>query len=139
PEPLRRLRRLLYCGEWIQSHALHVYMLHAPDFLGYESVLHMAKDFRPLVEEALQLKKTGNALMELLGGRAIHPINVTVGGFYKIPPVSAFRALGDSLKWARDAAVRMVQVVSDFPFPQLERDYEFVALHHPDEYAILDG
>lgn len=138
-EPLRRLRRLLYCGEWIQSHALHVYMLHAPDFLGYESVLHMARDFRPLVEEALQLKKTGNALMELLGGRAIHPINVAVGGFYKIPPVRDFRALTDSLKWARDAAVRMVQVVSGFTFPQLERDYEFVALHHPDEYAILDG
>jgi len=79
---IRALRRLIYCGEWIESHALHVYLLHAPDFLGYEDAIRMAKDHPKEVERGLQLKKAGNAIMTLLGGREIHPINVRVGGFY---------------------------------------------------------
>ena len=82
---IERLRRLLYCGEWIESHALHIYLLHAPDFLGYESGICLAADHRAAVEKGLRLKKIGNDLLEILGGRAIHPINVTVGGFYKSP------------------------------------------------------
>src|SRR4051812_15098873 len=78
---VRALRRLLYCGEWIESHALHVYLLHLPDFLGYPSALDMAKDHRSTVEAALELKRTGNHLVELVGGRAIHPVSVRVGGF----------------------------------------------------------
>ena len=83
--PLRALRRLLYCGEWIESHTLHVYMLHAPDFLGYADVIQMARDFPDVVQRGLQLKKAGNAIVALLGGREVHPINVRVGGFYKVP------------------------------------------------------
>jgi sulfhydrogenase subunit alpha len=91
--PLRGLRRLLYCGEWIESHALHVVMLHAPDFLGYESAVHMAKDHADQVTNGLALKKTGNALVALLGGREIHPINVRVGGFYRVPAKRELRTL----------------------------------------------
>ena len=80
---IRRLRRLLYCGEWIESHALHVYLLNAPDFLGYESGLEMAEKYPDEVNRGLRMKKHGNELLEVLGGRAIHPINVTVGGFYR--------------------------------------------------------
>ena len=47
--PIRELRRLMYCGEWIESHSLHLYMLHAPDFLGYDSVIQMAADHLGLV------------------------------------------------------------------------------------------
>ena len=85
PEPIRALRRLLYCGEWIESHALHVYMLHAPDFLGYEGAVELARDAPAAVERGLALKKTGNEVMALIGGREIHPINVRVGGFYRAP------------------------------------------------------
>src|ERR1051326_1842337 len=102
---LRALRRLLYCGEWIESHTLHIYMLHAPDFLGYESAVHMAKDFREIVQRGLQLKKAGNEIVALLGGRAIHPVNVRVGGFYKTPAKADFKPLAEQLKWARDAAL----------------------------------
>ena len=80
-EPIRALRRLLYCGEWIESHALHIVMLHAPDFLGYPDAIAMARDHREAVERGLALKKTGNELLRLLGGREIHPVNVRVGGF----------------------------------------------------------
>jgi sulfhydrogenase subunit alpha len=70
------LRRLIYCGEWIESHALHVYMLHAPDFLGYDDAISMAANHPDLVKQGLKLKKIGNDLMILLGGREIHPINI---------------------------------------------------------------
>ena len=78
---VRLLRRLLYCGEWIESHALHVYLLHLPDFLGYPSALELAADHRGTVEAGLALKKAGNDLVGLIGGRAIHPVSVRVGGF----------------------------------------------------------
>ena len=85
PPEIRALRRLLYCGEWIESHALHIYMLNAPDFLGYESAITLAADFPKEVERALRLKKIGNHLLEILGGRSTHPVSVCVGGFYKAP------------------------------------------------------
>ena len=138
-EPLRALRRLLYCGEWIESHVLHIYFLHAPDFLGVGSALELAKDHRDLVEKALQLKKVGNDIMEIVGGRAIHPINVRLGGFYRTPTKRELRPLAERLRWARDAALETVRVVSGFDFPDLEIDHELVALHHPDEYAIAEG
>jgi sulfhydrogenase subunit alpha len=137
--PLRALRRLLYCGEWIESHALHVYMLHAPDFLGYESAIAMAGDHRAEVERGLRLKKAGNELMRLLGGREIHPINVRVGGFYRTPTRRELAPLAEELKWARDAALQTVRWVSGFEFPDCERDYEFVALRHPAEYPFNEG
>ncbi len=135
--PLRALRRLLYCGEWIESHALHVTLLHAPDFLGYESGIAMAKDHPEAVTRGLQLKKAGNELMRLLGGREIHPVNVRVGGFYRVPARRELAAIEERLKRALDEALAVVRWVRDFPFPDFERDYEFVALRHPTEYPIL--
>jgi coenzyme F420-reducing hydrogenase alpha subunit len=136
---LRALRRLLYCGEWLESHALHVYLLHAPDFLGYESAIEMAQAHRETVERGLQLKKTANDLITLLGGRAVHPINVRVGGFYRVPSNEELRPLAERLRWARDAALETVRWVAAFPFPDFEHDYEFVALRHPDEYPFNEG
>jgi coenzyme F420-reducing hydrogenase alpha subunit len=136
---IRALRRLLYCGEWIESHTLHVYMLHAPDFLGYDDAIQMARDYPEVVKKALELKKTGNLLVSTIGGREIHPINVKVGGFYRLPQKRELQALSEKLKWALDAAVDTVRLVAKFPFPEFEQDYEFVALSHPDEYAINEG
>ncbi len=137
--PLRDLRRLIYCGEWIESHVLHVYMLHAPDFFGYPSAVHMAKDHPDAVVRALRMKKLGNDLMTVIGGREIHPVNVTVGGFYRAPKKRELTPLLDELHWARTAAVDTVRLVAGLNFPDLDVDYEFVALSHPDEYAITDG
>ena len=136
---LRELRRLLYCGEWIESHALHAFLLHAPDFLGYESAIHMAKDYPDTVQMALKLKKLGNDLVTLLGGREIHPINVRVGGFYKVPEVQELRALGEEFKAALDEAEQAVAWSGELPFPDFERDYNFVALRHPGEYPFNEG
>lgn len=137
--PIRDLRRLIYCGEWIESHVLHIYLLHAPDFLGYEDALQIAKDHPDVVQKALELKKIGNEIVNLLGGREIHPINVRVGGFYSIPAKSEFLLLLERLKWARDAALETVRWAASLPFPEFDFDYEFVALRHPDEYPFNEG
>lgn len=136
---LRDLRRMLYCGEWIESHTLHIYMLHAPDFLGYDSGIHMAKDFPDIVERGLRLKKIGNAMMTLLGGRSVHPVNVRLGGFYRVPTSVELMALKPDLEWAKAAALQTVQWVAGFEFPDFEEDYTFVSLRHPAEYPINEG
>jgi coenzyme F420-reducing hydrogenase alpha subunit len=136
---LRALRRLLYCGEWLESHALHVFMLHAPDFLGYESAVHMARDHPELVAKALELKKTGNELMTVVGGREVHPINVRVGGFYRVPRKRELAPLVEKLERARELALEAVRVTAGLDFPDFAYDYELVALAHPDEYAIDRG
>jgi coenzyme F420-reducing hydrogenase alpha subunit len=136
---LRALRRLLYCGEWIESHTLHLYMLHAPDFLGYEGSIDMARDHPDIVRRGLALKKAGNAIVTLVGGREIHPINVRVGGFYRVPRRRELQPLAEELKTARDLALATVRWAGGLDFPERERDYEFVALRHPDEYPFNEG
>jgi coenzyme F420-reducing hydrogenase alpha subunit len=137
--PIRALRRLLYCGEWIESHGLHVFMLHAPDFLGYQDAIQMAQDYPDTVKMGLQLKKVGNDIVSTLGGREIHPINVRVGGFYKAPHKRDLASLAEKLKWARDAAVKTVRWVGGLTFPEFEQDYDFVALRHEGEYPLNEG
>jgi sulfhydrogenase subunit alpha len=134
--PLRDLRRLIYCGEWIESHSLHVYMLHAPDFLGYAGAVEMARDHREIVEQGLQMKKIGNALMALVGGREVHPINVRVGGFYRAPTVAQLRSLREPLLRARETALATVRWTAQLPFPEVERAPELVALADPGGYPI---
>jgi len=112
PAAVTDMRRLLYCGEWIESHALHIYLLHAPDFLGYRSGIEMAADRRDLVERGLALKKAGNAIMTVVGGRAIHPVNVRLGGFYRAPARADLAALAEPLKRALDDALATVRWVA---------------------------
>ncbi len=138
-ENIRRLRRLLYCAEWLESHLLHIYLLHAPDFLGFDDALTMAKTHAEAVKRGLRMKKAGNDLVRLIGGREIHPINIRVGGFYTTPRAQALREHLDELKWARDAAAETVRWTAAFEFPDLQRDYEFVALRHEQEYPLNEG
>jgi sulfhydrogenase subunit alpha len=136
---LRALRRLLYCGEWIESHALHVFMLHLPDFLGYESAIEVARDNPELVARALELKKTGNEVMTVIGGREVHPINVRVGGWYRVPRKRELAPLVEKLERARELALEAVRLTSGLEFPDYEHDYELVALGEPREYPIDRG
>lgn len=139
PDPIADLRRLIYCGEWVESHTLHIAMLHAPDFLGYDGAIEMARDRRDLVETALRLKKAGNELMRVVGGREVHPVNVRVGGFHRSPSVGELRALVPELEWAREAALEVVRWTAAFDFPDYEQDYTFVALRSPGRYPIERG
>ncbi len=138
---LRNLRRLIYCGEWLESHTLHLYLLHAPDFLGYDSGFGMAADHPEVVERGLRAKKVGNRLIEIVGGRAVHPINVRVGGFFKAPDPRELERLRPELERCRDEALETVRWCAGLHFPELERDYEFVSMRSPDtsEYPIDRG
>ena len=136
---LRTLRRLLYCGEWIESHALHIYLLHAPDFLGYPDALRLAKEHPEAVKKGLELKKIGNELMQVLGGREIHPVNVRVGGFYRVPTVNELAAIRPALERAMGLAEETVRFASGLSFPNIEEDYEFVSLRHEHEYPMNEG
>ncbi len=137
--PLRALRRLLYCGEWIESHALHVFLLHAPDFLGYESAIDMARDHPALMSRALELKKAGNDIVRVVGGREVHPVNLRVGGWHRAPAPAELAPLVEPLERARETALDTVRWASDLDFPDHDGDAELVALAEPGEYAIDRG
>jgi sulfhydrogenase subunit alpha len=136
---IRALRRLLYCGEWIESHALHLYLLHAPDFFDCASGIELARQFPEEVKRGLRMKKHGNQILEVLGGRAIHPINIAVGGFYRAPQREELIRLLPDLSWARQASIATAHWVAGFAFPEIEHDFEFVALHAENEYAMNEG
>ena len=136
---VRALRRLMYCGEYIESHALHIYMLQAPDLLGKESAFEVAAIAPDVVKNALRLKKIGNAILSAIGGRSVHPVNVCVGGFYQWPDAQPLKKLLPDLEWGLQTSIDCVKWAMTLPYPDLEIDYEFVALHHPDEYGVIEG
>lgn len=130
---LRDLRRLLYCGEWIESHLLHMFLLHVPDFLGYQDSIQLAKDYPDIVKTALKIKKVGNDIVNLIGGREIHPINVRVGGFYRLPEMKELDILFQDIEWALANSLILMDVLKLLEYPVLERDYEFVSLRYNPE------
>lgn len=136
--PIQALRHLLYCGEWIESHALHIFLLHAPDFLGYPSAVEMAAHHRAVVERGLRIKKAGNAIVERLGGRSIHPVSAKVGGFTRAPSARELRELRATLAPALDESIEAVRWAASLPTPHFEQDYVFVALGG-DAYPLEAG
>jgi coenzyme F420-reducing hydrogenase alpha subunit len=139
PEEIQAFRRLLYCGEWIESHSLHVYMLHAPDLLGFDDAIQMSKSHPNIVRDGLYLKKSGNHIIRLLGGREVHPINVRVGGFYKWPDKDSLQKLKTQLIPAREKALAAISWLATLEYPSFNKDYEFVSLCHPNEYPMARG
>ncbi|MFJ8441266.1 Ni/Fe hydrogenase subunit alpha [Kitasatospora griseola] len=137
--PLAELRRLLYCGEWIESHTLHVYLLHAPDFLHLPDALALARTDPALLARGLRLKKAGNEIVETLGGRAIHPVNVRVGGFHRLPERAELDWLTRLLEQARTDAEDTLDWVAGFDFPDLTVRHELLALSGTAGYAIDSG
>jgi len=136
---VRTLRRLLYCGEWIESHALHIFLLHVPDFLGYPSALEMARDHLELVGRGLGIKKLGNRIVSIVGGRAIHPVSVRVGGFSRAPGARELDELRAPLDAAVAEAQETVALVATLETPPSDREPRLVALRHPSEYPMNDG
>jgi sulfhydrogenase subunit alpha len=133
------LRRLMYCGEYIESHALHIFMLQAPDLYGKDSAFDLAVIAPEMTKNALRMKKIGNRLLSAIGGRSVHPVNVCVGGFYSWPEKAHLSALLPDLEWGLKTSLECVAWAVTLPYPELENDYEFVALHHPNEYAVIGG
>jgi sulfhydrogenase subunit alpha len=136
---VRDLRRVLYCGEWIESHSLHVHMLAAPDFLGYTGVVDMARVLATEVRRGLKLQALGNDIIRLLGARSVHPVGVCVGGFYHAPSRVEVDTLLDRLRAALPDAEALVRWTASFDLPALEQDFTTVALRHAREYPMNEG
>ncbi len=139
PDEIRVMRRLLYCGEWIESHALHIFFLHAPDFLGYDSGIDMAREHREVVEAALRIKAAGNDLMSVVGGRSVHPVNVRVGGFHRLPTSAELQAVRPHLASALEDVLAAVPMLAGFDFPDFEQPYVYMALDAGDDYPLESG
>ena len=133
------MRRVFYCGEWLQSHALHIHMLAAPDFLGYSSIIEMAKDHAAIVRRGLRLQTLGNDLIALFGARSVHPVGVQVGGFYRAPDPEDIAALQTRLQAAKQDAEELIRWTTCLPFPENQQDFVSVCLRHPAEYPITAG
>jgi sulfhydrogenase subunit alpha len=136
---VRAMRRLLYCGEWIQSHALHIHMLAAPDFLGFASVTEMARDYADEVRRGLRLQTLGNDIIQLLGARSVHPVGVRVGGFHHAPTHAQTDALLDKLRASLTDAEALVRWTAGFDLPKVEQEFTAVALRHTEEYPMNEG
>ena len=136
---IRLLRRLLACGEWLQSHALHIHMLHAPDFLGCDSCFTYPEAYAGLLDRGLRMKAIGSRIIQVLGGRSVHPINVAVGGFHRAPDAAAVRGLIPDLEWGMQAAFDTLATVSTFAFPDFTQPYECVSLRAPEGYPMNEG
>lgn len=136
-QTIKDLRRLMYCAEWISSHSLHVYMLHGPDFYGLESAWS-GKEYIPVLKKGLSFKRLGNELLAIIGGRSIHPVNVKVGGFYRIPDMKRLSGLLPSLERAFEESLKEIRWVSSLGFGQDYQEREFVSLED-DEYPMNYG
>ena len=133
------MRRVMYCGEWIQSHALHIHLLAAPDFLGYNSAIEMAKDHADIVQRGLRLQGVGNKLIELFGARSVHPVGVCVGGFHHAPTASDVESLRQELQQAQVDAAAVIAWTAALPLPEDTQDFVNVALSNAQRYAIEQG
>ncbi|MFC1748377.1 Ni/Fe hydrogenase subunit alpha [Pseudomonadota bacterium] len=140
PTPwVREMRRLIYCGEWIESHALHIHLLAAPDFIGYSNVAEMAKDYPQEVRRGLKLQGLGNEIIKFLGARSVHPIGARVGGFYHAPDKQKATALYEKIQAALPEALGLIRWVAAIDIPQDEQSFTSVALRHEAEYAMNEG
>ncbi|MGH0030191.1 MAG: Ni/Fe hydrogenase subunit alpha [Myxococcota bacterium] len=140
PDPATRaLRRLYNAGDWMESHLLHMMFLAAPDFLGLDDGMAVARLHREPVERALRLRKLGNRILSLLGGRPVNPVGVCIGGFHRAPTREELSSLAEALRAERGEAEVLLEWFATLPVPRRPQDVELVALRHPDEYPMNEG
>lgn len=136
---VREMRRLFYCGEWLESHSLHIHFLALPDFLGFNSVHEMAKVYPQEVRRGMRLQSFGNELIRLLGGRSVHPVGARVGGFYKAPGQEAVNQLLVKAKQRIEDCEALIGWLSELSLPDNSHEFTSVSLYHPLEYPMNEG
>lgn len=136
---IRALRRLYYCGEWIESHSLHIHLLAAPDFLGYPDAIRMAKDHPDVVRRGMRIQALGNDIIKVFGGRPVNPVGVLPGGFYRAPGMHEIKPLLERVEAAIPDAEAIVRWLAGIDLPKVKRDVNFVSMRHPDEYPMNEG
>ena len=138
-EQTKLLRRLNFLGEILDSHVLHAYMLVAPDFLHVGSVIPLAKTAPEVVLRALRLKKLAGDICKVVSGRHTHPISMTVGGFSHFPTTAELYELREQFLNLWPDVEETVALFQTLPFPQFERETEYIALRNEESYGFIDG
>ncbi|MEW6612443.1 MAG: Ni/Fe hydrogenase subunit alpha [Pseudomonadota bacterium] len=136
---IRALRRLYYCGEWLESHGLHIHLLAAPDFLGYPDAMRMAKDYPDLLRRGMALQGLGNDIVRLFGGRPVNPVGARVGGFYRAPTRREMDALQARAEALLPEAEALLRWTAGLKVPAVDRDVSCVSLRHDHEYPMNAG
>lgn len=136
---IRQLRRLYYCGEWMESHSLHIHLLAAPDFLGFPDAMALAQEHPEIVRRGMRLQGLGNSIVSLLGGRSVHPVGARVGGFYRAPDAAAAAELLGRLHAALNDAEELVRWTAQLELPAVIRHAPFISLRHAEEYPMNEG
>lgn len=133
------LRRLMNCGEYFESHVLHIYFLAVPDFVGAKSVLPLVSTHKDVVVQALKLKKLGHYIGDIIGGRLVHPIAMYPKAMTKIPTPAILEDIIAKLKDAKVELTGAIKVLKTLPIPKFERETEYISLYKKGEYTFLEG
>jgi len=135
----KSLRELMEIGAFLQSHSLHLYLLALPDYLGYQSALDMASKYKKEVLRGLAIKKLGNDIDAVIGGRIMHPVAVKVGGFSKLPTQKELDLLLKKLEKTKGDAIKTAELFSGLAYKKFKRNTEYVSLKLEDGYPIISG
>jgi len=132
------LRKLLMLGQMINSHALHIFFFSLSDFFGIENDLDLIKKYPEKTKAAVAIRDFGNKIIEIIGGRSIHPITPEVGGFTKLPDTRQIKEIGEMAKKILPSAVKLANFFAKLNYPEFERQTDFISLSSPNEYAIYE-
>ncbi len=133
------LRKLLTIAERIRSHATHIYFLALPDYLGYESALSMLPKYKTEITRALRIMKVGNEMIKAIGGRDLHPVSATVGGFLKFPDKKQIAKLIETLVSIKKDVIATADLVGGLKIPHFEWKTEYFSLYNGHSYPIFLG
>ncbi|PIP21473.1 MAG: hypothetical protein COX39_02675 [Candidatus Nealsonbacteria bacterium CG23_combo_of_CG06-09_8_20_14_all_40_13] len=133
------LRKLLLSAQIIQSHLIHLFFQVLPDFIQIKGPVDLAQKYPAEFHLVLNIKRTCDKLLTLVGGRPIHPTNTSFGGFLKLPQIEDLLAIKTEILDILDEAQDLVKIFENFQFPQIQLKTTYLALKQEGEYAIYEG
>lgn len=133
------LRKLMLIGDMLESHALHINFLALPDYIGVRNVVELLPKYKSEVERALRLKKIGNDLMGLIGGRHTHALCAVTGGFTHVPTKKQFETIRQRLHEAIPDATAQIELMASFSEPKLVRQSQYLSIKDVNEFPIYKG
>lgn len=133
------LRKILMLGQLINSHALHLFFFSLSDFFGFESDLTLIEKYPERAKDALAVREFGNKMIEVIGGRSIHPVTMTIGGFLKKPRQEDLHRLSCNSENILKAAKHLAQLFVNLKYPDFTRSGPYASLYHKKDFAIYDG
>lgn len=133
------LRKLMMMGQLINSHCLHLFFFSLSDFFGFKSDLELINEYPEKTSNALKIRDVGNKLVEVIGGRTIHPLTPCVGGLRRVPDLEKLKKLLEDCRSVLPLAIKLGELFINLEYPDFIRQTSFVSLTHPAEYAIYSG